>query len=409
LGFVNKVMKAWNAFRSAEVQALTQDPTIQFSGATSFGGVSPSRQKLRFYNDRSIISSIYTRVSVDVAAVALHHIMVDDEKRYVRDMQSNLALCLNFEPNKDQGPRAWRQDVGMTLCDKGVAAIVPIDTLLDNDTEQLIDIFSLRVGEVVQWFPNHVKVNVYNEKTGKRQDLLLEKQMVAIVENPLSSVMNEPLGTLQRLTRKLALLDTVDEASSSGKLDLIIQLPYAIKTEARRLQAEQRRVDIEMQLKGSQYGIAYTDGTEKITQLNRPVENNLLKQIEYLTNQLYDQLGITAAVMNGTADEAAMINYYNRTVEPFIDAVVEAMQRTFIGMARTIAGERIHYFRNPFKLMPMAQFAEVADKLNRNEILTGNEIRDAMGYRPHPDPKADQLVNSNINPNLPQSDTQSVA
>lgn len=297
----------------------------------------------------------------------------------------------------------------MTLCDKGVAAIVPIDTLLDDDTEQLLDIFSLRVGEVKAWHPRHVTVNVYNEKTGKRQDLLLEKQMVAIVENPLSPVMNEPLGTLQRLTRKLALLDTVDEASSSGKLDLIIQLPYAIKTEARKLQAEQRRVDIEMQLKGSQYGIAYTDGTEKITQLNRPVENNLLKQIEYLTNQLYDQLGLTAAVMNGTADEAAMINYYNRTVEPFVDAVVEAMQRTFIGMARTLAGERIQYFRNPFKLMPMAQFAEVADKLNRNEILTGNEIRDVMGYRPHPDPKADQLVNSNINPNLPQSDTQSVA
>lgn len=408
MGFVNKVMKAWNAFRSAEVQAA-QDPTIQFAGTTSSGSLSPSRQRLRYYNDRSIISSIYTRISIDVAAIPFFHIQVDEEKRYIKDIMSNLALCLNLEPNIDQGPRAWRQDVGMTLCDKGVAAIVPIDTLLDNDTEQLLDIFSLRVGEVVAWYPNHVKVCVYNEKTGKRQDLLLPKQMVAIVENPLSPVMNEPLGTMQRLTRKLALLDTVDEASSSGKLDLIIQLPYAIKTEARKLQAEQRRVDIEMQLKGSQYGIAYTDGTEKITQLNRPVENNLLKQIEYLTNQLYDQLGITAAVMNGTADEASMINYYNRTVEPFVDAVVEAMQRTFIGMARTLAGERIQHFINPFKLMPMAQFAEVADKLNRNEILTGNEIRGVIGFRPHPDPKADKLVNSNINPNLPQADTQSVA
>ncbi len=408
MGFVNKVMKAWNAFRSVEEQA-PQDPTIQFAGSTSFGGMSPSRQRLRYYNDRSIISSIITRISIDVSAIALHHIQVDEEKRYVKDMDSNLALCLNFKPNLDQGPRAWRQDVVMTLCDKGVSAIVPIDTLLDNETEQIIDIFSLRVGEVVAWYPNHVKVNVYNEKTGKRQDLLLEKQTVAIVENPLSPVMNEPLGTFQRLSRKLALLDTVDEASSSGKLDLIIQLPYAIKSEARRLQAEQRRVDIEMQLKGSQYGIAYTDATEKITQLNRPIENNLLKQIEYLTNQLYDQLGITAAVMNGTADEAAMINYYNRTIEPFIDAVVEAMQGVFIGMARTMAGERVQYFNNPFKLMPMAQFAEVADKLNRNEILSANEIRGAIGYRPHKDPKADELVNSNINPNVPQSDLEPVA
>lgn len=408
MGFVNKVMKAWNAFRSAEVQAL-EDPTIQFAGTATYGGGSPSRQRLRYYNDRSIISSIYTRIGVDVASIPLYHIKVDDEGRYVTNVTSNLALCLNFKPNLDQGPRAWRQDVAMTLCDKGVAAIVPIDTLLDDNTEQMVDIFSVRVGEVVAWFPNHVKVNVYNEKTGKRQDLLIEKSMVAIIENPLSPVMNEPLGTLQRLTRKLALLDTVDEATSSGKLDLIIQLPYAVKSEARKIQAEQRRVDIEMQLKGSQYGIAYADATEKITQLNRPVENNLLKQIEYLTNMLYDQLGITAAVMNGTADEAAMINYYNRTIEPFIDAVVEAMQGTFIGLARTQSGERIHYFINPFKLMPMATFAEVADKLNRNEILTANEIRGVIGFRPHSDPKADQLVNSNINPNLPQADTQSVA
>ena len=356
------------------------------------------------YNDRSLISSIYTRISIDVAGINIRHVQLDSEGRYYTDANSSLNDCFTFEPNTDQSPRAFRQDIALTLFDKGVAAIVPVETDADPRFNSKFDISQLRVGHITAWYPRHVKVNVYNEKIGQRQEIVLEKKYVAIIENPLYSVMNEPNSTLQRLIRKLALLDSVDEATGSGKLDLIIQLPYVIKSEARQMQAEKRRQDIEFQLRGSQYGIAYTDGTEKITQLNRPAENNLLKQIEYLTNQLFSQLGLTPEVMNGTADEKAMITYFNRTIEPILDAIVEAEQRAFLGINKFKDNERIKYFRDPFKLVPISDIAEIADKFSRNEILTSNEIRSFIGFMPHKDPKADKLLNSN----MPQPDLTNV-
>lgn len=356
----------------------------------------PDKPRLMFYNDRSLVSSIYTRISIDVAGIVIRHVRLDSDDRYVSDVNSGLNDCLTLEPNIDQGPRAFRQDLIMTLFDKGTAAIVPVDTTTDPSSTSDFDIMSLRVGEIVAWYPKHVRVSVYNENLGARQEIVLEKKFVAIVDNPLFAVMNEPNSTLQRLIRKLYLLDAVDEQSSSGKLDLIVQLPYVIKSEARREQADKRRADIEFQLKGSQYGIAYTDGTEKITQLNRPAENNLLAQVEYLTNQLFNQLGLTPEVMNGTADEKTMLAYFNRTVEPILDAIVEAEQRAFIGTKRVKQQERIKYFRDPFKLVPVSVLADVADKFARNEVLTSNEIRGFLGFSPHANPKADQLINSNM-------------
>lgn len=311
-------------------------------------------------------------------------------------MPSAFNQCLTLEPNLDQGPRQFRQDIVATLFQEGVAAIVPVDTAVDPQVNGRYEIYSLRVGKIVEWYPKHVKVSLYNERKAEREDVILQKNAVAIVENPLYSVMNEQSSTLQRLIRKLQLLDAVDEQSSSGKLDLIIQLPYTIKSEARRQQAEQRREEIEFQLKGSQYGIAYTDGTEKITQLNRPAENNLLKQVEYLTNMLYDQLGITDTVMNGTADEKTMLNYFSRTVQPILDAIVEAMDRSYLGPLGRRRNERVQYFREPFSLVPLADIAVIADKFSRNEILTANEIRSFMGLPPSADPKADKLENSNM-------------
>lgn len=342
------------------------------------------------------MSSIYTRISVDVSGLMIKHIKVDSDDRYVSDMQTHLNDCLTLEPNLDQSPRPFRQDIVMTLFDRGCAAIVPVDTSQSPVTNEVFDIYSMRVGEIVTWYPKHVKVSVYNENTGVREDVTLEKTFVAIIENPLYSVMNEPNSTLQRLIRKLSLLDAVDEQSASGKLDIIIQLPYVIKSEAKKQQAEQRREDIEFQLRGSKYGIAYTDGTEKITQLNRPAENNLLAQVEYLTKLLYNQLGLTEEVMNGTADENAMLNYFNRTIEPILDAIVESMQRAFLGPQGAQHNERIRYFKDPFRLVPLSQIADIADKFTRNEILTANEIRQIVGIRPHEDPKADQLTNSNM-------------
>lgn len=390
----DRMKKAWNAFLTPG----SQPEEVYGYGESGFtyADASSSRPKFRYNNERSIISSIYTRISIDVAAVAFRHIKLDELGRYKEDAKSFLNSCLTLEPNLDQGPRAFRQDIVMSLFDKGCAVLVPVDTTKDPNTNEVVDIYTLRVGEVVNWYPRHVRVNVYNEVTGKRQEVTLEKRFVAIIENPLYAVINEPNSTLQRLTRKLSILDAIDEQSGSGKLDLIIQLPYAIKSEARRQQAEKRREDIEFQLKGSKYGIAYTDGTEKITQLNRPAENNLLKQVEYLTNMLYSQLGLTEEVMNGTANEATMLNYFNRTIEPIIDAVTEAMQRSFIGLIGTNNNERIYYFKDPFKLVPLATFAEIADKLTRNEILSSNEIRGFMGIEPSQDPKANQLLNSNM-------------
>jgi hypothetical protein len=393
LAILDRVKSAWNAFRQTQ---NPQDLALPYSGTASYGGSSPSRPRLRYSNERSIISSIYTRISIDVAGISFRHIELDDSGRYLKDKKSKLNSCLTLEANLDQSPRAFRQDVVLTLFDKGVAALVPVDTSVNPQTNEIYDIYTLRVGEIVAWYPKHVRVSVYNEAKGFREEVTLEKRFVAIVENPLYNVMNEPNSTLQRLIRKLNLLDAVDEQSSSGKLDLIIQLPYVIKSEARRLQAEKRREDIESQLKGSQYGIAYTDGTEKITQLNRPAENNLLKQVDYLINMLYGQLGITEEVMNGTADEKSMLNYFNRTVEPIAGAVVEAMQRSFLGLRGLEEKEKIHYFKDPFKLVPVTQIAEIADKFTRNEILTANEVRGYMGIEPSQDPKADKLVNSNM-------------
>lgn len=339
---------------------------------------------------------------MDVAGVLIKHVQLDDQGRYKADMDSDLNLCLTLQPNIDQGPRAFRQDICMTMFDKAAAAIVPMKTERDPLGVTILDITDMRVGEIVDFYPKHVRVNVWNEEKGARQEVTLEKRHVAIVENPLAPVMNEPNSTLQRLIRKLGLLDTVDEASSSGKLDLIIQLPYTIKSDAKRQQAETRREAIEMQLKGSQYGIAYADATEKITQLNRPAENQLLKQVEYLVDMLYDQLGITSEVMNGTADEATMVNYYARTVYPIVDAFVEAMRRTLIGKAGVARKETIRYFREPFKFVPLSNVAEIADKFVRNKVMTPNEIRDGIGMVPSDDPTADQLAN----PNMPEEKAQ---
>jgi hypothetical protein len=385
---------AWNAFTTT-----TQDINIRSSwdGGAQYGS-RPDRPRLRYSNERSIISSIFARISIDVASLDIRHVRLDDDDRYLENIDSGLNECLTLEANIDQGARHFRQDMVLSLLDKGTIAIVPVDTTINPAISGGFDIKTLRVGEIVGWFPRHVRVRVYNddEKKGFQEDIVLEKKFVAIVENPLYTVMNEPSSTLQRLIRKLNLLDVVDEQSSSGKLDMIIQLPYIVKSEARRQQAEQRRKDIEFQLKGSQYGIAYTDGTEKITQLNRPSENNLLKQVEYLTNLLYSQLGVTPEVMNGTADEATMINYYVRTVEPILAAIVESMRRTFLTKTARSQKQWILYYRDPFKLVPVSQIAEIADKFTRNTIASSNDIRVAIGWKPSKDPEADKLKNANM-------------
>lgn len=387
---IQGMIAGWNAFASDPEPTAPPD-----YGAATYGG-RVDRYRLRFSSERSIISSIYTRLGIDVSSVALRHVRLDDNGGYLSDVDSGLNYCLRVEANIDQAATAFRQDIAMTLFDEGVAAIVPVDTSINPFDTDSFDIRTLRVGRVVTWYPQHVRVSLYNERTGRREEITLEKRFVAIVENPLYSVMNEPNSTLQRLIRKLNLLDAVDEQSSSGKLDLIIQLPYVIKSEARRQQAEQRRSDIEFQLKGSQYGIAYTDGTEKITQLNRPAENNLLKQVEYLTAMLYGQLGLTEDIMNGTADEKAMLNYINRTIEPIVNAIVESMRRAFLTRTGRTQGQSIVYFRDPFKLVPISNLADIADKFTRNEILTANEFRGIVGFKPSTDPKANELRNSNM-------------
>ena len=390
--FGQSLRHAWNVFSNQE-DRLKARPS---SYGGNYDGSNPSRTRLRVPNERSIISSIYTRLSIDVASIDIRHVRTDDQKRYVEDIESGLNSCLTLEANLDQAARAFRQDIAMTLCDKGVAALVPVDTSISPQETGGFDILTLRVGDIVRWYPRHVRVNVYNEETAMREEITLPKSAVAIIENPLYAVMNEPNSTLQRLLHKLHLLDAIDEQSASGKLDLIIQLPYVIKSETRRQQAAQRRVDIEFQLKDSKYGVAYTDATEKITQLNRPAENNLMSQVEFLTEMLYGQLGLTEDVMNGTADEKAMINYWNRTIEPICTAIVEAMRRTFLTKTARTQKQTLMFFRDPFKLIPIADLAEVADKFTRNEIMTSNEIRQKTGMAPHPDPKADLLINSNM-------------
>ena len=387
---------AWNVFSNQN------DKTQPYSG--DYGSAyayRPDRVRLRIPNERSIIASIYTRLSIDVASIDMRHIKTDDDDRYKDDIDSGLQNCLTIEANIDQAAQAFRLDVALTLFDKGVAAIVPVDTSLNPLQTGGYDIITLRVGEIVQWYPEHVQVWLYNQALGYRQLITLPKTVVAIVENPLYSVMNEPNSTLQRLLNKLNLLDAVDDASASGKLDLIIQLPYVIKSEARRQAAEQRRQDIEFQLKGSKYGIAYTDGTEKITQLNRPAENNLMAQIEFLTQMLYGQLGLTEDVMNGTADEKTMLNYWNRTIDPVLNAIAQSMRRSFLTKTARTQHQTIEYFRDPFRLIPIENIAKIADVFSRNEIMSANEIRQVLGLRPSTDPKADKLINSNIRGQTP--------
>jgi putative sterol carrier protein len=380
---------AWNVFSN-------QGDRLKAYPSGGYGSARPDRTRFRIPNERSMISSIYTRLSIDIASIDMRHVRTDEEERYIATIDSGLNNCLTLEANLDQAARAFRQDVAMTLFDRGVAALVPVDTSISPQQSGGFDILTIRVGEILTWYPQHVLLSVYNEASGVREEITLNKTAVAIVENPLYAVMNEPNSTLQRLLHKLNLLDAIDEQSASGKLDLIIQLPYVIKSEARRQQAEQRRKDIEFQLKGSQYGIAYTDGTEKITQLNRPAENNLMAQIEYLTAMLYGQLGLTEEVMNGTADEKAMLNYWNRTIEPVLNAIVEAMRRTFLTKTARTQRQTVQFFRDPFRLVPVENIAEIADKFTRNEIMTSNEMRQVVGLAPHPDPKADQLLNSNM-------------
>lgn len=395
MGFRDRIAHAWNAFVGVEREDYS-NPIGGYGGAYTS---RPDRVRLNISNERSIISSIYTRLALDVASSEMRHVRKDKNRRFVEEINSGLNNCLTVEANLDQAASAFRLDMALTLFDIGAIAIVPTDVSTNPLSTGGYDIETLRVGQITAWFPKHVRVLVYNQDTGRKEELFLPKTLVAIVENPMYSIMNEPNSTLQRLIRKLNLLDAVDEASSSGKLDLIIQLPYVVKSDARREQAEQRAEQIETQLKGSKYGIAWTDGTEKITQLNRPAENNMLGQIEFLTEMLYGQLGMTKSIIDGTADEATMLNYNNRTVEPILRAFVEAMIRTFLTKTARTQGQSVEFTRDPFKLVPISQIADIGDKMIRNAILTANEFRGIIGFRPVEDPGADKL----INPNMPDA------
>lgn len=387
--FGSRLKHAWNAF-------FNRDPTTEFRDVGIGYSYRPDRPRFSRGNERSIVTSVYNRIALDVAAITIQHVRLDDNERYIETIKSGLNNCLTLEANIDQTGRAFIQDVVMSMFDEGVVAIVPVDTTTDPEKTGSYDINSLRTGKILEWYPRHVKVRVYNDRTGQKEDIVLSKEVVAIVENPLFAVINEPNSTMQRLIRKLNLLDVVDEQTSAGKLDLIIQLPYVIKTDTRRAQAEKRRKDIEDQLSGSKYGIAYADGTERITQLNRPVENNLLKQVEYLTTMLYGQLGLTQSIMDGSADDKTMLNYNNRSVEPIVSAIVDAMKRTFLTKTARSQKQSIMFFRDPFKLVPVADLAEIADKFTRNEIMTSNEIRQIVGMKPSNDPRADELRNKNL-------------
>jgi hypothetical protein len=392
--FGTALRHAWNVFTNQDTEDRLS-PRTQYYGS-GYSGARPDRVRFRIPNERSIVASIYTRLGIDVASIEMRHVRTNDDGQYLEDMDSGLNNCLTVEANIDQAATAFRQDIAMTLFDDGCAVIVPVDTSISPEQSGGFDILTLRVGRIVEWFPQHVRVSLYNEATGRRQEITLLKSSVAIIENPLYSIMNEPNSTLQRLLHKLNLLDAIDEVSASGKLDLIIQLPYVIKSESRRQQAEQRRKDIEFQLKGSQYGIAYTDGTEKVIQLNRPAMNNLMDQITFLTSMLYSQLGLTDEIMNGTADEKTVLNYWNRTIEPILTAISEGLRRSFLTKTARSQKQSILYFRDPFKLVPIGQIAEIADKFTRNEIASANEIRSVVGWRPSKEPKADKLINSNM-------------
>lgn len=401
MGFVDRLKHSWNAFVN------NRDPTNYYRDIGASYSYRPDRVRFSRGNERSIVTSVYNRIALDASAIDIRHVRLDENKRYLEDMPSGLNNCLTIEANIDQTGRSFMQDVVMSMLDEGCVAIVPVDTTLDPKVTSSYDINSMRTGRILDWYPEHVKVRVYNEKTGQKEDIIVPKSMTAIVENPLYAVMNEPNSTMQRLIRKLNLLDVIDEQSGAGKLDLIIQLPYSIKSEGRKQQAEARRKDIEMQLVGSKYGIAYADSTEKITQLNRSVDNNLMKQIEYLTNMLYSQLGITQTILDGTADEQTLLNYNNRTIEPILLAIVDEMKRKFLTKTARSQRQSIELFRDPFRLVPVNNIAEIADKFTRNEILTSNEIRQIIGMKPSKDPRADQLINSNIAQSKEDSRVQS--
>lgn len=400
MGIKNRVQSAWNAL-------MNKDPTYTFNppGTTSYH--RPDRVRLSRGNERSIITAVINRIALDVATIDIKHCRVDEDERYIETIKSGLNECFTLEANIDQTHRAFVQDIVISAFDEGVVAMVPIDTDKNPDVTNSYDVLTMRTGKILQWKPEHVKVQVYNDRTGNKEEVWMHKRNVGIVENPFYSVVNEPNSTMKRLIRKLNILDYIDEQSGSGKLDLIIQLPYVVKSEARRQQAEERRAAIENQLNGSKYGIAYVDGTERVTQLNRPLENNLMKQIEYLTSMFWSQLNITQGIMDGTADDKTMLNYYSRTVQPVVSSIVDEAKRKFLTKTARTQGQTIMAFRDPFKLVPVNDMAEIADKFTRNEIMTSNEIRQAIGMKPADDPKADQLINSNIsqpNNQPPQSE-----
>lgn len=386
---IDRLKHAWNTFKN-------KDPTGYLNIGPSISGARPDRFRFTRGNERSIVTSVYNRIAMDVASINIRHVRLDENGRFLEEMKSGLNNCLSLEANIDQTGRGFIQDIVMSMLDEGCVAVVPVDTEIDPEEFDGIKILTMRTGKILDWYPRHVRVQLYNERTGLREEVVVPKSIVAIIENPLYAVINEPNSTMQRLVRKLSLLDVVDEKTSSGKLDLIIQLPYIIKTETRRQQAEARRKDIEKQLSEGKYGIAYTDGTERITQLNRPVENNLMKQIEYLTNMLYGQLGITQAILDGSADEQTTLNYRTRLLEPILAAITDEMRRKFLSKTARSQHQTVSFFCDPFKLVPVSNIAEIADKFTRNEIMTSNEVRQVIGMKPSKDPKADELRNKNL-------------
>lgn len=394
MSIIERLQHGWNAF-------MNKDPTTvrQFNAGPSYT-YRPDRPRVTRGNDRTTINAIINRIAIDAANINIQHVKLDDNNRFTETMDSGLNYCLSVESNIDQTARALIQDIVISMLDDGVVAVVPVDTDYDPNKTGSYDIFSLRTAKILEWYPRHIKVRVYNDRTGQKEDVVILKRNVAIIENPLFSVMNEPNSTAQRLIRKLSLLDAVDEQSGAGKLDLIIQLPYSIKSDGRRAQAEERRKSIEEQLSGTKYGIAYTDATEHITQLNRSVDNNLMKQIEYLTSMLHSQLGITTSIMDGTADTATLNSYYTRLIEPIIAAIVDEFNRKFLTKTARTRHQAIRYFRDPFKLMSVSEIADTADKMTRNEIMTSNEFRQIIGLRPSKDPNADELRNKNLNKNI---------
>ena len=390
MGITDRLQHAWNAFTNNENRSRYYD-------RGHISSYKPDRVRFTRGNERSIVTSVYNRLALDASSMSIKHVRLDENGRFTEEIDSGLQNCLNIEANIDQTGRAFLQDVVMSMLDEGCVAIVPVDTTMNPMLSGSYEINTMRTAKILEWYPAHVRVRLYNDRKGIHEELILPKANVAIIENPLYAVINEPNSTMQRLIRKLNLLDVVDEQTSSGKLDLIIQLPYVIKSEARKKQAEERRKDIEMQLSGSKYGIAYTDGTERITQLNRPAENNLMGQVEYLTNMLYSQLGLTQSILDGSADDKTMLNYYNRTIEPILSAIVDELKRKFLTKTARAQKQTIMYFRDPFKLVPVNDIAEIADKFTRNEIMTSNEIRQIVGMKPSKDPEADELRNKNLN------------